>query len=54
VPCYIGLPYLAKPLEVDDKHIRQGPQAQCDAPLLQLLAVWAPPGIVRGKLKQGA
>lgn len=44
-------PYLSKPLQVYDEHIRQGPEAQRDAPLLQLLTVWAAPGIIRGQLK---
>lgn len=46
------LQYLSKPLEVQYEHIRQGPQAELDAALLQLLAVGAAPGIIRGQLEQ--
>lgn len=44
-------PYLAEALQVDDKHVRQRPEAQGDAALLQLLTVWAPPGVIWGKLE---
>lgn len=44
-------PYLAEALQVDDEHVRQRPEAQGDAALLQLFTVWAPPGVIWGKLE---
>lgn len=41
--------FLPKPLQVDDEHIGQGPEAQRDAALLQLLAVRTAPGVVGGQ-----
>lgn len=40
---------LPEALQVDDEHVGQRPQAQRDAPLLQLLAVRAAPGVVGGE-----
>ncbi len=45
------LKYLSEPLEMQYEHIRQRPQAELNAALLQLLAVGTAPGIVRGQLK---
>ena len=43
--------YLSKPLQMYDQHVRQSPEAQRNAALLQLLTVWAPPGVIRGELE---
>lgn len=43
-------PHLSEALQVNDQHVRQRPEAQADASLLQLLAVGAAPGIVGGQL----
>lgn len=44
-------PHLSEALQVNDQHVRQRPEAQADASLLQLLAVGAAPGIVGGQLE---
>ena len=46
-----GSPYLSKSLQMDNQHVGQSPEAQCNAALLQLLTVRAPPGVVRGELE---
>lgn len=38
--------YLSEPLEVQDENVRQGPEAELDAALLQLLAVRTAPSVV--------
>ena len=45
------LAHLAKALEVDDKDVGQGPEAQLHHPLLQSLAVRAPPRVILGQLE---
>ena len=42
---------LPEPLEMQYEHIRQSPQAELNAALLQLLAVGTAPGIVWSQLK---
>ena len=44
------LAHLAEALEVDDKDVGQGPEAQLHHPLLQGLAVRAPPSVILGQL----
>lgn len=51
-PQRAGPPHLPEALQVDDEHVGQRPQAQRDAPLLQLLAVRAAPGVVGGELRR--
>lgn len=51
-PWRAGPPHLPEALQVDDEHVGQRPQAQRDAPLLQLLAVRAAPGVVGGELRR--
>lgn len=48
---WVELKYLSEPLEMQYEHIRQRPQAELNAALLQLLAVGAAPSIVWGQLK---
>lgn len=43
--------YLSESLEMQYQHIRQRPQTELNAALLQLLAVGTAPGIVWGQLK---
>lgn len=43
--------HLSEPLQVQDEDVRQRPQAELDAALLQLLAVGAAPGVVGGQLE---
>lgn len=49
--CLVELKYLSEPLEMQYEHIRQRPQAELNAALLQLLAVGTAPGIIWGQLK---
>ena len=49
--CSVELTYLSESLEMQYEHVRQRPQAELDAALLQLLAVGTAPGIVWGQLK---
>lgn len=49
--CLHELKYLSEPLEMQYEHIRQRPEAELNAALLQLLAVGTAPGIVWGQLK---
>jgi len=51
LPWARGSPYLSKSLQMDNQHVGQSPEAQCNAALLQLLTVRAPPGVVRGELE---
>lgn len=51
-PCDSGCssPYLTEALEVQYEDVRQCPQAELDAALLELLAVRAAPGVIGGQL----
>ena len=42
--------YLAEAFEVEDQDVWERPEAELDAPLLQLLTVRTPPRIVRSQL----
>ncbi len=48
-----ALSHLPEALQVEDEDVRQRPQAHLHHALLQLLAVWALPGIIWGKLVEG-
>lgn len=42
--------YLSEALQVEDQYVGEGPQAHLHHPLLKLLTVRTPPGIIRSKL----
>lgn len=45
-----GLLYLSEALQVKDENVGQGPQAELNAALLELLAVWTSPCVIRSQL----
>lgn len=50
----VNFAHLSEPLQVQYEDVWEGPQAQLDAALLQLLAVGAAPGVIWGQLKHKA
>ena len=45
-----GEGYLSEAFEMEDEDVWECPEAELDAPLLQLFTVRAAPGVVRGQL----
>lgn len=43
--------YLSEAFQVKDENVWQGPQAELDAALLELLAVWTSPCVIRSQLE---